>query len=262
MQLYFSIFFIVIFFMTRDIFYPYYKNHKRKKLITRNFRPEWRNFLQKKVLFYNRLNTEEKRLFENKISGFLLDYNIKGVESDINDFDKVLVAASAIIPVFRFSNWYYRDLKTIYLFPDSFTINHPMLPEGTLLNGLVGYGGMVDKMYLSKKALYQSFEKEFDGKHTGIHEFLHLIDMEDGKADGVPDILIPKAYIKPWKELIQKEIERICNNDSILNDYACENAVEFFAESGVAFFENPEILKMKHPELYRILEIIFMSTKK
>ena len=262
MQLYFYIFLIILFFVTRDIFYPYYKNSQRKKQIARYFQPEWRNFLQEKVLFYNRLNAEEKQLFENKISGFLLDYNIEGVETDISDFDKVLVAVSAVIPVFRFSNWYYRDLKTIFLFPDSFTINHPMLPEGTLLNGLVGYGGMVDKMYLSRKALYESFEKDFDGKHTGIHEFLHLIDMEDGEADGVPDILIPKSYIKPWKQLIQNEIERICNDDSILSDYACENAAEFFAESGVSFFENPDELRAKHPELYRILELIFMTKTK
>ncbi len=262
MQLYFDIFLIILFFISRDILYPYYKNLQRKKQIIKNFKPEWRNFLQEKVLFYNRLPAEEKRLFETKISGFLLDYEIKGVETDINDFDKVLVAASAIIPVFRFSNWYYRDLKTIYLFPDAFTINHPMLPQGTLLNGLVGYGGMIDKMYLSKKALYKSFEKDFDGKHTGIHEFLHLIDMEDGEADGVPDILIPKVYIKPWKELIQKEIERICNDDSILSDYACENAAEFFAESGVSFFENPDELRQNHPELYRVLELIFMTKTK
>ncbi len=256
------IFFIIILMIGKDILYPVYKNYKRKKVFYQNFRSGWRNFLQEKVLFYRRLNPEEKELFERKILDFVVDYDINGVDIDVDDFDRVLVAASAIIPVFRFPKWYYKDLKTIYLFRDSFNISHPMFPKGTQLNGLVGYGGIKNKMYLSRKALYDSFEKDFDGKHTGIHEFLHLIDMEDGDADGVPGILMPKAYIKPWKQLIDKEIERICNDDSVLNDYACENAVEFFAESGVAFFENPEELKEKHPELYRILEVIFMSKTK
>ena len=227
-----------------------------------NFNPNWRTFLSEKVLFYRNLSPLQKAGFEKRIIDFINNYKIKGIDTQITDLDKVLVAASGVIPVFAFPTWYYKDLDSVYLFPDSFSINHPMLPKDTLLNGLVGYGGLKNKMYLSRKALYESFEKDFDGKHTGIHEFLHLIDMEDGEADGVPDILIPKNYIKPWKELIQKEIERVCNDDSILSDYACENAAEFFAESGVSFFENPEELQAKHPELYRVLELIFMTKTK
>ena len=241
-----------------DKFYDYIDKFKPKKV----FNPKWQNFLTEKVLFYRKLNPVQKTAFENRLKDFLRSHKIVGVDTQISEFDKVLVAASAIIPVFAFPTWYYKDLEGVYLFEDSFSIKHPSLPEGTKLNGLVGYGKMKNKMYLSLKALYESFEKDFDSKNTGIHEFLHLIDMEDGQADGVPDILIPKSYIKPWKELIQKEIKRVCDDDSILSDYACENAAEFFAESGVAFFENPEELKAKHPELYRMLEIIFMSRKR
>ena len=242
-----------------DKFYDFFDKFKTNKTY---FNPNWQTFLTEKVLFYKNLTPLQKTAFEKRIIEFLKNYKIIGVDIQITDLDKVLVAASGVIPVFAFPTWYYKDLDGVYLFPDSFSINHPMLPEGTLLNGLVGYGGMKNKMYLSRKALYESFEKDFDGKNTGIHEFIHLIDMEDGEADGVPDILMPKAYIKPWKELIQKEIERVCNDDTVLSDYACENAAEFFAESGVAFFENPDELKEKHPELYRMLEIIFMSKKR
>jgi len=253
-------FFLILWLIPASVYDQFYDKWRTLKNNT-TFKPNWRTFLTEKVLFYNNLTEQQKLAFEQRIIRFLDNYQIKGIDTILTDYDKLLVAASGIIPVFNFPTWYYKDLKTIYLYPNSFSINHPLLPEKPLLNGLVGYGGLKHKMYLSRKALYESFEKDFDGKHTGIHEFLHLIDMEDGEADGVPDILIPKAYIKPWKELIQKEIERICNKDSILSDYACENAAEFFAESGVVFFENPDKLKAKHPELYRVLELIFMTKK-
>ncbi len=226
------------------------------------FKAGWRKILTEKVSFYKNLTPRQKILFEQKILEFINTYKIHGVGIDITDIDKLLVASSGVIPVFSFPTWYYKDLKNIYLYDNSFQIKHPMLPNGTLLNGLVGYGGMKNKMYLSRKALYESFKKDYDGQHTGMDEFLHLIDMEDGKADGIPDILIPKSYIKPWENLIIKEIERIYNENSVLNEYAGVNAAEFFAESGVSFFENPEELKKNHPELYQMLRLIFMNKKK
>ncbi len=229
-----------------------YKAHKI-------FKPEWRTILTEKVRFYRNLSPRKKKEFEKRLTEFLINYRIKGVELPLTDLDKILVAASGIIPVFAFPTWYYKDLKTIYLFPDAFTFKHPLIPEGTKVNGLVGYGQMKDKMYLSLKALTESFEKDQDQQNTGIHEFLHLIDMEDEQADGIPESLMHQTYIKPWRELIKKEIERVCQDDSILNDYACQNAAEFFAESGVAFFENPKILQEKHPELYQMLVRIFMQ---
>ncbi len=254
--------FLFILWLIPDTYYNKFYEIKNTDATKQTFKPDWKKILTEKVLFYKKLNPLQKVQFEQRLIEFINTYKIKGVDTSINDLDRLLIAASGIIPVFAFPTWYYKDLKTIYLYDNSFQINHPMLPNGTMLNGLVGYGVMKNKMYLSRKALYESFKRDYDGQHTGMHEFLHLLDMEDGQADGVPDILIPKAYIKPWKELIQKEIERVCNDDSILSDYACENAAEFFAEAGVSFFENPDELQTNHPELYRILELIFMYKTK
>jgi len=237
------------------------KFYKKIKLL-KNFNPEWREILQQKIVFYQHLNPDEKKDFEKRVQRFLLDYKIKGIDYKPNETDKILVAASAIIPVFAFKDWYYPNLKTIYLFADEFSFKHPMIDPESKLNGLVGGGKMKDKMYLSIKAIHKGFENEKDRKNTAIHEFLHLIDMEDGKVDGIPESMLQRQYILPWKNLIEKEIDRICENDSILSDYACTNAAEFFAEAGVHFFENPESLAENHPKLFKMLQLIFQQKSK
>ncbi len=240
------------------LFYYMPEIYKQIKMLW-GFNPEWRKILEQKITFYQNLSPQEKKHFEKRVQRFLLDHKIKGVNYTPTQTDKILVAASAIIPVFTFKDWYYPNLKTIYLFADEFSIVHPMIDRDSRLNGLVGSGKMKGKMYLSIKAVHQGFQNEKDRKNTAIHEFLHLIDMEDGKVDGIPESMLQRQYILPWKNLIEKEINRICEDDSILSDYACTNAAEFFAEAGVHFFENPESLAKNHPELYNMLQRIFLK---
>jgi len=236
-----------------EIFKGFYKIYK----VSKGIPPDWRTILKNKVNFYRNLTPEQQKHFEKRIIKFLIDYPIKPVQTEVTELDKILIASSAIIPVFSFKNWYYPNLKTIYLFEDDFSIIHPLIEKGTKMKGLVGLGKMKGKMYLSKKALHYSFENDYDKKHTAIHEFLHIIDMEDGDADGIPESLLKRPYIIPWKNLVEKEIEKICQNNSVLSEYACTNAAEFFAEAGVHFFENPEELRDKNPELYDMLSMIF-----
>ncbi len=187
----------------------------------------------------------------------LQTYTIKGYDISITKFEKLLVAASGVIPVFEFEYWEYEKLQTIYLFKNSFDIRFKSVGNNKGMNGLVGGGFMTGKMYLSKKALYQGFVNEKDGKNTGIHEFLHLIDMEDGNTDGVPALLLNRQYLIPWIDMMKKVITQIEQGESILSDYAGTNRVEFFAEVSAYFLENPENIKQENPELYKLLSKIF-----
>ncbi len=229
------------------------KTH-RGKVLLKGFSDEWRMMLKDNVMFYNDLNQKEKKRFEKKILHFLLDYEIKSVDTELLDLDRLLIASSGIIPVFGFADWDYIYLETIIVFEDLFEFNHPFIEEGQLLNGLVNKNG---NMFLSKTAVRNGFSYEKDGKNTAIHEFIHLLDMDDGEVDGVPEAIIKSQYIIPWINLMEEEIEKICQDKSILGDYACTNRPEFFAESSVCFFENPRMLSMKHPKLYNMLKNIF-----
>lgn len=230
-----------------------------------DFPAEWRMVLNQKVAFYAGLTDEEKKLFEFKVSEFLSNCRITGVQTDVNDEDRLLVASSAVIPIFGFPEWRYANLFEVLLYPSSFDEKFQTAgPERRIL-GMVGTGYMDGKMILSKPALHHGFDNETDKRNTGVHEFTHLIDKMDNQIDGIPAVLMQKQYALPWINLIEKKIDEIYANKSDINPYGGTSRTEFFAVITEYFFERPKLLEQKHPELYNLLEQIFrhdMSARK
>ena len=60
---------------------------------------EQKAILEKQVAFYRRLSEADKERFEQGISQFLEEVTITGVETEVAEADRLLVAASAAIPV-------------------------------------------------------------------------------------------------------------------------------------------------------------------
>jgi Mlc titration factor MtfA (ptsG expression regulator) len=221
------------------------------------FPPQWRIILIQKVAFYSALDEEEKKHFEYEVQEFLLNCKITGIETTIDDTDRILVAASAVIPIFKFPDWKYANLYEVLIYPSSFNRKFETTGHGRTILGMVGSGYMEGKMILSKQALHESFRNESDKHNTAIHEFIHLIDKSDGQVDGVPVLLMQQQYVIPWLDLIKKEIQSIHSNRSDMNPYGATNAAEFFSVASEYFFERPKLLKSKHPELYEQLEHMF-----
>jgi len=214
--------------------------------------------LRDEVSFYRSLNAQKKKAFEAKVNEFLSNCSIIGAGTEITDKDRMLVAASAVIPIFSFPGWRYTNLDEVILYPGRF--NHDFETEGSNerpILGMVGTGYMDRKMIISKPALYLGFENETDKRNTAIHEFIHIIDKMDGDTDGVPKVLMDHQYVLPWMDLIEKEYKRIVEERSDIDPYAQTNKAEFFAVLGEYFFERPHLLESKHPELYRAMALIF-----
>lgn len=223
------------------------------------FPSDWRSVLKSKVPFYQNLNKESRTLFEFKVQEFLLNHKITGIKVSVDDIDRVLVAASAVIPIFSFPEWRYTNLDEVLIYPRSFNedFQFDKKHKDRQILGMVGTGYMEGKMVLSKLALHQGFKNETDKQNTAIHEFVHLIDKMDGWVDGVPDVLLERQYVIPWLDMIAEKMEEIRAGGSGINPYAKTSKVEFFAVVSEYFFERPELLKRKHPELYDLLSQIF-----
>ena len=232
---------------------------RKWKKPTGKFPAEWRKILASKVSYYNNLSAIERTNFEYKIQEFLNNVRLTGVSTTINDMDRLLVAASAIIPIFAFPEWQYVNLREVLIYPEQF--DQDFQTEGSNRNilGMVGTGYMNGKMILSKRALRHGFENESDKKNTAIHEFVHLVDKADGSIDGIPSALLDRQYTIPWIDLIQKKIEEIYEGESDINPYGATNKSEFFAVASEYFFERPKLLKSKHPKLYGLMERIFVQ---
>ena len=215
--------------------------------------------LAARVLYYKKLSLVEKRRFENSVAGFLSRVRITGVSTTVTDEDRVLVAASGIIPIFAFPGWQYPNLNEVLLYPDTFSEEFELTSAAAdrRVLGMVGSGAMNGVMILSKPALEAGFSNKTDKENTGIHEFVHLVDKTDGEADGIPELLLDGPHLKPWRKLIRDEIEKIRQNKSDINPYAATNEAEFFAVASEYFFERPALFEQKHPELYALMEAIF-----
>jgi Mlc titration factor MtfA (ptsG expression regulator) len=220
---------------------------------------EERDLLLKHVHFYQQLNDEDKLKFEDKIAAFLDYVRIEGVGITVEPLDRILVASSAIIPVFGFEDWKYKNLTSVLLYPDTFNKDFQFEGGERSILGMVGEGYMNGQMILSRSALLIGFSSAVDKENTAIHEFVHLLDKSDGATDGIPDNLMKHEYTRPWVKMIHQEMQNIKKGKSDINPYAITNEAEFFAVVSEYFFEKPKQLKDKHPELYHILSETFLQ---
>ncbi|GAA3966989.1 zinc-dependent peptidase [Hymenobacter antarcticus] len=248
------------------VLYAFYRyvtadSHRRTAALAQEFPAAWRQLLSERVAFYLALSAPEKVRFEQQVQVFLATTRITGVQTDVDDMTRLLVAASALIPVFGFPNWEYRNLGEVLIVPDAWTLpddpGHEVKPlQGTLLGSVQGFQNQ-HYMRLSRASLEQGFQNAVDQQNVGIHEFAHLLDEADGMIDGLPKAALPPELLRPWAEVMQREIEAIRAGRSEINAYAGTNEAEFFAVVTEYFFEKPEKLQQHHPELYELLTRAF-----
>ena len=223
------------------------------------WQPQWTQFLADSVAFYRILNDSDRVTFEQRALLFLQTTNVEAGQFEVTDEDCLLVAASAIIPVWGFPDWHYFNLKTVHLLPAAFNDQFQCGQSDSDITGMVGTGLMAGKMALSKPALYHGFRNSKDKHNVGIHEFVHLVDMADGECDGYPERLKEHAYSIPWFELVAQKIQAIEDKKSNIRDYGATNRAEFFAVASEYFFERPKMLKSKHPALFESLSEFYQQ---
>lgn len=226
------------------------KKNRSKKSPDRPFPQQWRALLAQHVAFYNRLNPLEKTKFENRVHIFLLNVQIVGVDTEVTHLDRILIASGAIIPIFGFDSWHYSNLEVVEVYPDKFLIPNTQ----QYANGLVGWGKMEGRVKLSRKALIHGFYDNTDQKNVAIHEFVHVLDMQDGNTDGKLGKIMKEIDIKPWLQIIHTKMNAINAGNSSIRDYGSTSNAEFLAVVSEFFFESPEKMKTEHPELYQFLD--------
>lgn len=237
----------------------------RRRLTQVQPKSNYRAILDQQIPFFQGLDESGKKGFEDRMHRFLSSVRITGVHTQVTDHDRVLIAASAIIPIFAFPDWEYTNLREVLLYPDTFDEEYRLEGEERPISGMVGWGDMQNQMIISKHDLHQGFLNATGKTNTAIHEFVHLIDKTDGATDGVPENLLNQQYILPWLNLMHQKIREIRQGQSDIDPYGATNQAEFFAVASEYFFERPDLLKTKHPELFQLLETIFrqkpLSTK-
>ena len=213
--------------------------------------------LETHVKYFRNLQPEQKAIFAKRVGEFLKRVTIEGVGTTAELSDRVLVAASALIPVFGLGDWKYPNLTNVILYPDNFNKDFQFEGKGRNTLGMVGTGYMNGQMILSKPALVDAFANADSKSNTAIHEFVHLLDKTDGSTDGIPENLMDRSSLSLWQNLMQQEIEKINKGESDIDPYALSGDEEFFAVVSEYFFQQPRLLASNHPEIYKMLKEFF-----
>jgi Mlc titration factor MtfA (ptsG expression regulator) len=231
---------------------------RRRRLLRLEFPAKWEAVLQRDVAFFRALGAEERDRFRRHVQLFIAERRITGIGVEADTTTRVLVAASAVIPIFGFPGWEWHQINEVLVYPSRFdhdfstgdTADHGIL-------GMVGTGAMNRLMILSKPDLIAGFRNPGDKRNVGVHEFVHLVDLSDGAVDGMPLVGLDRGAVSPWIELVRRKMREIEAGASDIHPYALTNEAEFLAVTAEYFFERPGVMRQKHPQLYAALERVF-----
>ena len=192
-------------------------------------------------------------------------HGVQGLE--VNDLMAVCIAAQACLPALNLGLDWYDGFVGIVVHADVVVAQREMVDDDGVvhhfeeeLSGEAMHGGPV---MLSWRDVEDAGESAAEGYNVVIHEFVHVMDMRDGLADGVP-ALPDRAAHAEWVAVMSDEYDRFCdrvdaNEFTLLDPYAAEAPEEFFAVASEAFFVAPRDFQAEHPALYLLLGKFFQQ---
>jgi len=234
----------------------YFRKPARRWRATRHTLPEGaRDWIARSVPLYRRLDEDARSRFDTDMKIILDEWIFEGVDGvQVTSEMKVGVAAGAALLLHGRPDWELPHRQTVLFYPDYF--------DGDYLIGEDGEGefdGMAHQqgpIILSARALEESWERSNDGWNVVLHELAHLLDYKTEFADGVPSLIDPRSAVA-WQDMVDREMERIRERQSILRPYGATDPAEFFAVAAENFFERPDLMEKHHSELFAALEALF-----
>ena len=93
---------------------------RRKAIVRRGLADDLTVILDRRVPYYRGLDVATKERFRTLAAIFLDETTITGVGCEIDEPTRVLVAASAVIPILGFEDWEYQTLREVLVKPGEF----------------------------------------------------------------------------------------------------------------------------------------------
>lgn len=183
----------------------------------------------------------------------------------VTDTMAVAVAAQACLPVLELGLQLYDGFVGIVMHRDEVVVRREVTDEAGIVHRyeerLTGEAMEGGPMMLSWRDVAGAGTSAERGYNVVIHEFVHVIDLVDGAADGVPPIA-DRAARANWQRAIADEFDalRRCverGDETALDPYAATAVDEYFAVAAEAFFVAPHALRSQHPRVYAMFAEYF-----
>jgi MtfA peptidase len=216
------------------------------------------------------------------VSLFLDSKEFSGAQGmQVSDVQAVMVACQACLPVLHIAPPHRPDLALAWY--DSFVgiVLHPTAVrarrEWTDDNGVAHSGNeeLTGEILEGGPLMLAWSDVAAAGEHAKqaynvvIHEFIHVMDVRDGAADGCPPM--GAAQRKLWLNTLQAAYEQFCEDspawerfgslqsapDPLLDAYGTSSIDEFFAVAAEAYFVQRESFAQRYSQLLTLFDSFF-----
>ncbi|WP_457599315.1 M90 family metallopeptidase [Hydrogenimonas sp.] len=262
MQLFLTL--LAIFLIWQAILY-YRRMKLFKELKRRPLPDEWIQTLQK-LPHYRLLPSQMRERLRPRMLYFSLSKEFLCVKCEVTEQMRAVISFYAALMTIGFEEEEpFAELDTVLIYP------HEVVVPGVHEHGGIfsDEEAILDGESMAGTVLIAWSEAKHEAFHGGknnviVHELAHLLDIEDGEADGAPPM--GPSLRKKWNRVLQHHFEelqeRVRENREwgeyrLLGEYAATNEAEFFAVCSERFFQHPHALKTHFPDLYRELEQVY-----
>ena len=182
---------------------------------------------------------------------------------DLEDADRVLIAAHACVPILKLGMDWYDGWHSIIVYPDAFIPRRQHTDTAGVVHQtdtvMAGEAWGRGPVILSWADVLN--RRRQPGHNVIIHEMAHKLDMLNGDADGFPP-LHRRMDRRVWSQVFSGAWEHLrhaqrSGDDLPIDPYALESPAEFFAVASEQFFESPAVLRQHLPDVYRQLELFY-----
>lgn len=183
----------------------------------------------------------------------------------VTDEIAVAVSAQAVLPVLNLGLGLYEGFVGIVMHSDAVVAQREVIDDDGVVHrfeeelaGEAMHGGPV---MLSWHDVDAAGHSDAWGYNVTVHEFMHVIDMVDGTADGVPP-LPDRQSRATWLSVLEPAYANFCarvdsEQPTSIDPYAAESVDEFLAVTSETFFVDPLGLQQQMPQVYRLLADYF-----
>jgi Mlc titration factor MtfA (ptsG expression regulator) len=205
----------------------------------------------------------ERVKLEEDTAVFLAEKRFEGCAGQpITDDIRVTIAGQASLLTLGWKHYHFDRLKTILVYPSLYRdkrrreVNDlPSVRSGEAMGN--------ESIVLSWRDALIDARGSRDGGNVILHEFAHILDMENGEMDGTPSLPFIEDEA-PWTRTIEREMEQLrrqvaTRRPTLLDPYAAESPAEFFAVAVESFFELAPSFCAAYPALYQGLSDYFVQ---
>lgn len=240
------------------------KRYIYKKTQSMPFPDSYKKILQN-IVYYQHLPDELKVRIHKKMLFFMETKEFIGVHTGVSDEMKVVISFFACMMVVNMDDEFYDELESIIIYPYEMVMDDVRVNDGVyshqrlVLEGQSIGGAIVIAWDDAKKEAYH-----LRHHNVLIHELAHVLDFEEGAANGVP--ILERSKYDSWCRVLygrfselrhRVEYSRNLGIYNLIGKYASTNGAEFFAVVSELFFGNPKSLKEHFPDLYDEFSIYY-----